>query len=57
MQILHIVIAVIMLILAAYYAGMSITGMFVPEAELKLQMATSATAAGLALAALYVLHW
>lgn len=57
MQILHIIIAIIMLIMAAYYTWLSIAGIFIQEAKLELHIASSVAAASLALAALYVLHW
>lgn len=57
MQILHTVIAVVMLIMAAYFLLVFMVGTINTRATLRDVIYQSYAAAGLALAALYVLHW
>lgn len=57
MQILHTVIAVIMLIMAAYFTFNFTMCCFMKRATIQDVVKSAITAAGLALAALYVLHW
>ena len=57
MQTLHTVIAVTMLVAVAYFFACFIAGIFERRATMHDVIKNSYAAAGLALAALYVLHW
>lgn len=57
MQTLHTVIAIIMLVVATYFLLLFMVSTINTRATLKDVIYQSYAAAGLALAALYVLHW